>query len=119
MIVAHGRTVTNMSARSRVRILDAIFSTDTKSLVHISVDDGGNAVGFRSRRTSRVSATGGGDRAAQFGLTPVAAIRKAYAVAVGLLDPMTVSSKPRTFADMTDAERTEMRKLYEKKPKAF
>jgi hypothetical protein len=32
------------------------------------------------------------------------------------LDPTKAPSKPKTFAEMTEAERQEMRKLYEKKP---
>jgi len=32
------------------------------------------------------------------------------------LDPTKAPSKPKTFAEMTEAERAEMRRLYERKP---
>lgn len=60
---------------------------------------------------------GGGDR---FGgpiqLDPITAIRRAYARAIAPPDPTAAPSKPKTWADMTEEEKAEMRRLYEKKP---
>lgn len=48
-------------------------------------------------------------------LHPITSVRRAYAAAVAPPDPAKTPSKPKTWADMTEAEREEMRRLYEKK----
>lgn len=70
--------------------------------------------GWRSRYRS--GRGGGGDKAGGFHSHPVAAIRRAYAEAVKSPDPTTAPSKAKTWAEMTETEREEMRRLYEKKP---
>jgi hypothetical protein len=72
----------------------------------------GGATGYRARNGDLVLSSFGPD-VGKVPINPTLIVRNAINDA---LDPTKAPSKPKTFAQMTDEEKAEMRRLYEKKP---
>jgi hypothetical protein len=76
----------------------------------MSKNNGGSKARYRAGPLRRPG--GGGGQIS----SPLESIRRAYAAAVAPPDPSKAPSKPKTWAEMTEAELEEMRRLYERKP---